>query len=1051
MQDEELNIERGRPELPGLRASQSHEPARGGAGWRCQAGELHSESLFSSILGSFGYVLRRRWRLFAVVTLLTAAAGCFWGYQQSGYTAIVRLVCSPPADSAAGTEEAIGLSFFTSRTLADALGSSRFGRQKAEWPGFFLSRLVPADADKSGEAKAMDLVVSGPDREGAVEFANACGQEAVRYAGEMKRIEAEERRQLFQERLATVDRKLEVVSERLREFRRRTGLLDLDKESAAYAQKHAELAVETEDARLQLAVLDLQVQALGDEIARRNPALVETLQKLDEALLHYTEEHPEVKKLRAALDAFHSRNSELVREPGSLAVSEGDSLAGGLYHKMVDLRTRRLGLQTQIDEGSRIRSELKEKMAGLSEQALEYASLKSDLESLQQMRQMVADRHHAAGLIAANAGNYCRLLRPAEIGEVDRFERVRNAAWWALLSGILGAGLCLLTSAFVGSSNRPVRNREDLCRATALPFLADLGDVRKLSATEEEDWAIRTFLSLKAGLKQAPGEALICGFISAHAGEGRSTWIRLLARAARKQGYRVLTVGPPAGVEGLTVDSTPARKESGARADALAPLHGLAAALHGSDTQRVSSVAWPEGIWNWRCRKQWHEALRQAARMEDLVLFVQFPPASTAEALLLVEGFPAVIWVCGEGVTGFKETRFCLERLRQAGGQVVATALNRSRKGGARRSAARISARLLCLGLSFASAAGWAQAPAGGQPPPPGSSMEQYLGPMPSVAPLTIRPRFSASSPEQLAEWQMRLTIGPGDVLDVSLYEQPNSVRPGLVIGPDGRINYLQARDVMAAGLTVDELRDRLEAALARFYLAPRVVVTPVAYNSKKYYLLGNVIQKGVFPLDRPITVLEAIARAHGFIHVAQQRNTLMAADLSRSFLIRKEESGSFNRVGIDFEALFLHGDLGQNVLLAPDDYLYFPPLDQQDVFILGEVAQPGPAAYSSAWTVLRAIVARGGLTERAFKQRVLVVRGSLNRPETFVVNLDQILRAGAADFILKPGDIIYVNRKPWAKAQELLEAAIMDFTRAAIITYTGQEVGPFIIEPLVK
>jgi protein involved in polysaccharide export with SLBB domain len=67
---------------------------------------------------------------------------------------------------------------------------------------------------------------------------------------------------------------------------------------------------------------------------------------------------------------------------------------------------------------------------------------------------------------------------------------------------------------------------------------------------------------------------------------------------------------------------------------------------------------------------------------------------------------------------------------------------------------------------------------------------------------------FYVSSPDQLAPWQQRLTFGPSDVLSISIYEQPDSAKPNVVIGPDGRLNYLQARDVLASGLTVDEHRE---------------------------------------------------------------------------------------------------------------------------------------------------------------------------------------------------------------------------------------------------
>src|SRR6185369_13437652 len=111
-----------------------------------------------------------------------------------------------------------------------------------------------------------------------------------------------------------------------------------------------------------------------------------------------------------------------------------------------------------------------------------------------------------------------------------------------------------------------------------------------------------------------------------------------------------------------------------------------------------------------------------------------------------------------------------------------------------------------------------------------------------------------------LAPWQERLTIGPGDVLDISLYNQPDSARAGVIIAPDGSLSYLQATDVEVTGLTIDELRTKLETILVKFHLAPRVVVVPAAYRSKKYFMMGNISQPGAFVLERPTTILEAVA-----------------------------------------------------------------------------------------------------------------------------------------------------------------------------------------------
>ena len=323
---------------------------------------------------------------------------------------------------------------------------------------------------------------------------------------------------------------------------------------------------------------------------------------------------------------------------------------------------------------------------------------------------------------------------------------------------------------------------------------------------------------------------------------------------------------------------------------------------------------------------------------------------------------------------------------------------------------------------------------------PPGAAAAETAGPPP--APSVTVP-FSAAQAARLAPWQQRLTLGPGDVLDVSLHGQADSLRNALIVGPDGQLSYLEAQDVAAAGLTIDELRARLEEVLAKFHLSPRVVITPVAYNSKKFFLLGSVQQVGAYSLSRPVHVLEAVARAGGFVTSAQYRNALVQADLSRSFLARKQPDGATNRVAVDFEALFLRGDLSQNQALAPGDYLFFPPLDVQEVYVLGAVGMPGVVPYTKDMTTVGAIVARGGFAERAQRSKVLIVRGSLTAPQKILVDVNAVLTAREKDFPLQNKDIVYVSRRPTAKLEELTESAITSFVNGMIWGYTQSKIIP--------
>src|SRR5204863_4945526 len=104
--------------------------------------------------------------------------------------------------------------------------------------------------------------------------------------------------------------------------------------------------------------------------------------------------------------------------------------------------------------------------------------------------------------------------------------------------------------------------------------------------------------------------------------------------------------------------------------------------------------------------------------------------------------------------------------------------------------------------------------------------------------------------------------------------------------------------------------------------------------------------------------------------------NSIESADFARSSLSRGGQ-----RLPVDFEKLFLHGDLSQNIALEPGDYLNFPAAAVGGIHVLGEVRTPGAVPFDSDTSVLSAIATRGGFTERAWKKQVLVVRNSRSQP----------------------------------------------------------------------
>ncbi len=106
---------------------------------------------------------------------------------------------------------------------------------------------------------------------------------------------------------------------------------------------------------------------------------------------------------------------------------------------------------------------------------------------------------------------------------------------------------------------------------------------------------------------------------------------------------------------------------------------------------------------------------------------------------------------------------------------------------------------------------------------------------------------------------------------------------------------------------------------------------------------------------------------------------------------------------------------------------------------------RPGAIGITTDATVMSVITIRNGFSERAFRERILVVRGSMKEPSTFVINASDILAGKSADFILKPRDIIYIPEKPWNYPEEILDMAMKAFVQSAVASWTGANVGPFI------
>lgn len=249
--------------------------------------------------------------------------------------------------------------------------------------------------------------------------------------------------------------------------------------------------------------------------------------------------------------------------------------------------------------------------------------------------------------------------------------------------------------------------------------------------------------------------------------------------------------------------------------------------------------------------------------------------------------------------------------------------------------------------------------------------------------------------------------VGGLDVLDITVYEEPNLSRKAVRISTDGNISFPLIGRLKVDNLTISEVENLITKALAdgQYLREAHVSVIVVEYKSRQFMVLGSVKTPGTYPLMAQERVLDAVSRAGG-IDFEKGGN--------RGMIIRTEHAGSPRErkvvIRIDLPGLLKGGNQVSNLLLADKDHLYIPTAEP--FFIIGQVANPGPYLYrQNEITIVEAISMAGGFTRIAARNQTRIVRMEDGVEKIIEIRVDQITDSGkkTQDVIIKPGDVIVI------------------------------------------
>jgi len=265
-----------------------------------------------------------------------------------------------------------------------------------------------------------------------------------------------------------------------------------------------------------------------------------------------------------------------------------------------------------------------------------------------------------------------------------------------------------------------------------------------------------------------------------------------------------------------------------------------------------------------------------------------------------------------------------------------------------------------------------------------------------------------------------RYRIGPGDLLEVRVFNRPTLSREAVRVDARGMIRMPLIEDeIPSACLTEGELGKEIAHRYRKYQRNPQVDVFIKEYNSQPVAVIGAVDKPGKFQLQRRVRLLELLSSAGGPTDKAGKR--VQVAHIGRQNSCQspaldvtpvETNTGKDDETDYDIFNLneTLRGDEKANPYIQPGDIISVPEAEQ--AFVVGNVFKPAAIPLREPTTVTEAIAMVGGTLPDTKTDRIRVIRKVSGASEKLelTVNLQDIVRKKSSDLFLQPGDIVEVS-----------------------------------------
>ncbi len=253
-----------------------------------------------------------------------------------------------------------------------------------------------------------------------------------------------------------------------------------------------------------------------------------------------------------------------------------------------------------------------------------------------------------------------------------------------------------------------------------------------------------------------------------------------------------------------------------------------------------------------------------------------------------------------------------------------------------------------------------------------------------------------------------RYKVNSGDVLEIAVYPI-DDLKRRVEVDAAGLVNLPLIGEANVAGKSTLEIaRELADRYRGRYVRDPNVSVLVVEKVSQRFTIAGGVERPGLFPIEGPVSITQAVALAGGIKRGSNPSTITLSRPVGDTV-----QTYTYGRY--DLEA----GKIADPQLIAGDRIV----VEQREnkVTVSGAVTQTGVYEWTPGLSLSAAIALAKGVTVMANNKEVLILREINGEIQAARFDLLLIQKGASEDPILVDGDRIFVGT---------------DATRNAILTW---------------